>query len=326
MVSVSIIVPCYNEEEILPLTIEKLLNVKKRLVSKKLISEDSKILFVDDGSHDKTWELITNGSHKYNCISGIKLAKNVGHQNALIGGILSSHEDVVISIDADLQDNVDLMEQMILEFKAGNDIVYAARKSRLTDSFFKKTTAQFFYKLMLVMGVEIIYNHADYRLLSRRVVEALKKFKEVNLFLRGVIPLIGFQTSTVYYDRAERVAGESKYPFFKMLAFAINGITSFSVVPLRMITFVGLIFSFLSLCVGGWAFYVKIFTENSIPGWTSLLIPLSGIGGVQLFALGIVGEYIGKIYEEIKSRPRFIVDKETQKTDELFVNPESKSH
>ncbi len=308
MDKLAIIVPCYNEEEILPKTVKTLLKTLQTLKESNLISNDSEIVFVDDGSRDKTWDLIEKFAHLYQDVKGIKLSKNYGHQNALLAGLFNTDADCYITIDADLQDDVSVIKEMVEKYKQGCDIVYGVRKERKTDSFFKKFTAEMFYKFMKIMGVDLIYNHADYRLLSRRAVESLKQFNEVNVFLRGIIPLIGYKTDTVYYDRLERTAGESKYPLKKMFSFAWEGITSFSIVPLRFISFIGMVVFLLSFIMRGWVLWQK-FNGHVIPGWASTVLPIYFIGGIQLLALGIIGEYIGKIYTETKKRPRFFIDK-----------------
>jgi len=305
----SIIVPCYNEEEVLEETSIRLLSLLNRLVESTKISNNSAIYFIDDGSKDTTWAIIEDLVSKHKNIKGIKLSRNQGHQNAVLTGLFTANGDALVSIDADLQDDVEVIEQMVNEYQDGNEIVYGVRKERKTDSVFKRGTAEGFYKVMSMMGVDIIFNHADYRLLSRKVIEHLKDYKEVNLFLRAMVPLIGFKSTSVYYDRAERFAGESKYPLKKMLSFAWDGITSFSVMPLRMITTMGFILFFASVIMSVWILGVKLFTDTAIPGWASTVLPIYFIGGIQILSIGIVGEYIGKIYMETKQRPRFIIEK-----------------
>ena len=281
------------------------------LISKQKIAEDSFILFVNDGSKDRTWELIEEEHKKYPVsVLGLKLAGNVGHQFALTAGLITAKDmcDVTVSIDADLQDDVNVIEEMIDKFHAGNDIVYGVRKERKTDTFFKRVTAQGFYKVMSLMGVKTIYNHADFRLMSRRAVEQFSKYKETNLFLRGMMPLIGYQTDCVYYDRLERVAGESKYPLKKMLALAFNGISSFSVKPITMVTGLGVFILIASLCAAVYAL-ISYFMGHVVPGWTSLILSIWFLGGVQLLSIGLVGQYIGKIYMEVKQRPRYNIEK-----------------
>lgn len=307
----AIVVPCYNEEEVLKIASQALRDVLNDLVGKGKISSDSFILFVNDGSKDRTWELIEEEHAQYPVqVSGVKLAGNVGHQFALTAGLITAKDmsDVTISIDADLQDDVAVIEEMIDKFHAGNDIVYGVRRERKTDTFFKRTTAQGFYKVMELMGVKTIYNHADFRLMSKRAVEQFSKYKETNLFLRGMMPLIGYQTDCVYYDRKERVAGESKYPLKKMLALAFNGISSFSVKPISMILGLGLFIILVSVLAAIYAL-ISYFTGHVVPGWTSLILSIWFLGGVQLLAVGLVGQYIGKIYIEVKQRPRYNIEK-----------------
>lgn len=311
MDKLAIVVPCYNEEEVLKLASEALRGVLADLVQKGKIAEDSFILFVNDGSKDRTWELIEEEHAAYPVqVRGVKLAGNVGHQFALTAGLITAKDmsDVTISIDADLQDDVDVIEEMVDKFHAGNDIVYGVRKERKTDTFFKRTTAQAFYKLMSMMGVKTVYNHADFRLMSKRAVEEFSKYKETNLFLRGMMPLIGYQTDSVYYDRKERAAGESKYPLKKMLALAFNGISSFSVKPISLILAMGMFIIFAAVLAAIYAF-VSYFTGHVVPGWTSMILSIWFLGGLQLLAIGLVGQYIGKIYIEVKQRPRYNIEK-----------------
>ena len=307
----AIVVPCYNEEEVLKIASEALRGVLNDLIGKGKIAEDSFILFVNDGSKDRTWELIEeeHAAHPVQ-VCGVKLAANVGHQFALTAGLLTAKDisDVTVSIDADLQDDVNVIEEMIDKFHGGCDIVYGVRKERKTDTFFKRTTAQAFYKLMGLMGVKTVYNHADFRLMSKRAVEEFSRYKETNLFLRGMMPLIGYQTDSVYYDRKERVAGESKYPLKKMLALAFNGISSFSVKPISLILGLGLFIIFASFLALIYAM-ISYFTGHVVPGWTSLIISIWCLGGLQLLAIGMVGQYIGKIYIEVKQRPRYNIEK-----------------
>lgn len=310
MDKLAIVVPCYNEEEVLKIASEALRGVLDDLIGKGKIADDSFILFVNDGSKDKTWELIEeeHAAHPVQ-VYGVKLAGNVGHQFALTAGLITAKDmsDVTVSIDADLQDDVNVIEEMIDKFHAGCDIVYGVRKERKTDTFFKRTTAQAFYKLMHMMGVKTVYNHADFRLMSRRAVEEFSKYKETNLFLRGMMPLIGYQTDCVYYDRKERVAGESKYPLKKMLALAFNGISSFSVKPISLILGVGLFILFTSFVALIYAL-ISYFSGHVVPGWTSLILSIWFLGGLQLLAIGLVGQYIGKIYIEVKKRPRYNIE------------------
>lgn len=311
MDKLAIVVPCYNEEEVLKIASLTLRDVLEDLIHKGKISDDSYILFVNDGSTDRTWELIEEEHAAYPTrVCGVKLAGNVGHQFALTAGLITAKDmsDVTISIDADMQDDVTVIEEMIDKFHAGCDVVYGVRKERKTDTFFKRTTAQAFYKFMNLMGVKTIYNHADFRLMSRRAVEEFSKYKETNLFLRGMIPLIGYRTDSVYYDRKERVAGESKYPFKKMLALAFNGISSFSIKPISMILGSGIMIIFLSILAAIYAL-LSYFMGHVVPGWTSLILSIWFLGGMQLIAIGLVGQYIGKIYLEVKGRPRYNIEK-----------------
>ena len=300
MDKLAIVVPCYNEEEVLD-----------DLIGRQKIAEDSFVLFVNDGSKDKTWELIEEEHQAHPVqIRGVKLAGNVGHQFALTAGLLTAKDrsDVTVSIDADLQDDVAVIEEMIDKYHSGCDIVYGVRSDRSSDSFFKRFTAQGFYKLMAGMGVKSVYNHADFRLMSRRAVEQFSQYGENNLFLRGIVPLIGYQTDCVYYQRKERVAGQSKYPLKKMLALAFNGITSFSIKPISLITWLGALIVTGSILAAVYAL-ISYFTGNVVQGWTSLILSIWFIGGVQLLAIGLVGQYIGKIYVEVKHRPRYNIEK-----------------
>lgn len=309
MITLGIVLPCYNEEEVIFETTKRLTLLLKQLIDSKKVNDNSKIYYVDDGSQDKTWEIIESLVDKNSFVTGIKLSCNQGHQNALLAGLLNAEGDALISIDADLQDDVNVIEAMLDEYAKGNVIVYGVRRQRATDTIFKRWTALLFYKLMLNMGVNIEYNHADYRLMGRKAIESLKKYREVNLFLRGIVPLIGFQSNSVYYDRSERYAGESKYTLSKMLSFAWTGITSFSVTPLRVITVLGFVTLFLTIAMSFWIIGVKLFTGEAIPGWASTVLPIYFLGGIQIFAIGILGEYLGKVYNETKSRPRYIIDK-----------------
>lgn len=311
MDKLAIVVPCYNEEEVLETASATLRGVLDDLIAKQKIASDSFILFVNDGSKDRTWKLIEAQHNAYPVqVYGVKLACNVGHQSALTAGLLTAMElsDVTVSIDADLQDDVAVIEEMIDKFHEGKDIVYGVRKERKTDTFFKRVTAQGFYKLMAMMGVKTVYNHADFRLMSKRAVEHFSKFKETNMYLRGMMPLIGYETDSVYYDRKERFAGESKYPLKKMLALAFNGISSFSVKPISMIMGLGVIIILCSILAAVYAL-ISYFTGNVEPGWTSLILSIWFLGGLQLLAIGMVGLYIGKIYMEVKERPRYNIEK-----------------
>lgn len=303
-----LVIPCYNEEEVLPETSKRLTAKLGAMIEMGLISEDSKIVFVNDGSKDHTWQLIRQYHEENPMIQGINLSRNKGHQSALLAGLMTVKEycDMAISMDADLQDDVDAIDQFVEKYYEGCEVVYGVRSERKTDSFFKRASAQSFYKLMLHMGVEIVYNHADYRLMSRRALDEMEGFKEVNLFLRGIVPLIGFQSGVVTYERHERFAGESKYPLKKMLNFAFDGITSFSVKPIRMVTTLGIVIFAISILMLIY-FLITWCIGWTVPGWTSIVVSVWAIGGLQLLAIGIIGEYIGKIYMETKARPKFIV-------------------
>ncbi|MBS4176781.1 glycosyltransferase family 2 protein [Lederbergia citrea] len=305
----TIVVPCYNEEEVLHDTISQLTNLLRELEKEKLVSVKSKILFVDDGSKDATWQLIYKESLKEERVRGLKLSRNVGHQNALLAGVFTARNasDCVVTIDADLQDDLTVIREFVLKFREGFDIVYGVRQKRDSDSFFKRATAQGFYSFMKMLGVDLVYNHADFRLMSKRSLAELEKFEEVNLFLRGIVPLIGYNSTSVYYDRKERMAGETKYPLKKMLAFSLEGITSFSVTPIRLVMLCGFLSFFISLFLGAYFFALKAFGHTET-GWTSLIASIWLIGGLQLIAIGLVGEYVGKIYKESKRRPKYIVD------------------
>lgn len=309
MVKLAIVVPCYNEEEMLLISSKTLRNKLKSLNELNLVTKDSFILFVDDGSKDKTWELIEAEHEKYDSVYGLKLAGNVGHQFALTAGLLTAMDycDVTISIDADLQDDVDVFDEMIEKYNSGCDIVYGVRNSRKTDTFFKRTTAQAFYRFMSLMGVKTVYNHADFRLMSQRAVRHFSEFKEKNLFLRGIVPLIGYKTDSVYYERKARVAGVSKYPLKKMIALAVEGITSFSIKPISLVTTAGGVILFLSFLAFVYVLVSYIFWQVE-PGWSSLMLSIWFLGGVQLLSIGLIGQYIGKIYIEVKQRPRYNIE------------------
>lgn len=310
MIKLSIVVPCYNEEAVLSDSCTKLTDVINKLVAENKISPDSFILFVDDGSRDLTWQLIEEKSGDFSCVQGLKLSGNVGHQNALMAGLMTVKDEVdaAISIDADLQDDIAVIGEMVDKFTEGNDIVYGVRSSRTKDTFFKRFTAQSFYKLMNFCGAKSVYNHADYRLMSSRALKGLSMYKERNLFLRGIVPLIGYKSECVYYERKERLAGESKYPIRKMFGFAIDGITSFSIKPMSMIMGIGVLMIFLTICAAIYALgsYIRGYV---VWGWTSLILSIWFIGGLILFSIGLLGQYIGKIYLEVKERPRYIVEK-----------------
>ncbi len=302
------VIPCYNEEEVLHETAKRLQEKLSALIESKKISEDSRIVFVNDGSSDSTWKIICDLHAQDKIFSGINLSKNRGHQNALLAGLMTAKNfaDIVISMDADLQDDINAVDEMIEKYFGGADIVYGVRNKRKTDTFFKRFTAESFYKLMNILGCDIIFNHADYRLMSKRALEGMAQFSEVNLFLRGLVPMIGYKSDIVYYERAERFAGESKYPLKKMLFFAFQGITSLTIEPIRMITTLGFVIFMISLMMIFWIFY-QHFAGNTITGWSSILASIWFIGGLAIFSIGIVGEYIGKIYLETKHRPRYII-------------------
>ena len=308
-----IIIPCYNEQEVLPITAPMFLEKLKALVAADKISADSRILFVNDGSRDDTWQIIQKLSREEPRFTGISLSRNRGHQNALLAGLLEAKDkcDITISIDCDGQDDMDAMDAMGDAYQEGAEVVYGVRSSRKSDSFFKRTTAQGFYKLMNAMGVETVYNHADYRLLSAKVLRSFADFKEVNIFLRGMIPLVGFKSTCVYYERTPRLAGKSHYPLKKMLALAFDGITSLSIKPIRLITTFGFFVALLSLIGILWSVIVAL-TGNSVAGWASMICILCFLGGVQLLSVGVIGEYVGKIYLETKRRPRYIIEETTE--------------
>ncbi len=304
------VLPCYNEEEVLPETAKRLKEKMEFLCRTEKISGDSRILFVNDGSKDSTWDIIAALHNENPLFQGLCLSKNMGHQNALLAGLMIARQigDAVISMDVDLQDDIDAIDEMLEKYEQGADIVYGVRAERKTDTFFKRFTAQSFYKMMSLFGADIEYNHADYRLMSKRALDALAEFKEVNLFLRGLVPLVGYKTDKVYYDRAERFAGESKYPLKKMLHFAMEGITSLSTKPIKMISMTGFIIFFVSIVVLVYCI-IGNFLGKTIPGWTTTVVSVWAIGGLVMISLGVIGEYVGKIYLETKHRPRYIVEK-----------------
>jgi len=306
---VYLVIPCYNEEEVLPETNRRLTEKMNTMVTQGLADEKSRILYVDDGSRDKTWSLIQEYHQANPVVRGIKLAHNRGHQNALLAGLMTAMQDCdcAISLDADLQDDVDAIDEFVKKYLDGCDVVYGVRNKRDTDTFFKRFTAEGFYKVMKMLGADIVFNHADYRLMSRRALEGLSEYREVNLFLRGIVPLIGYRSDYVYYDRHERFAGESKYPLKKMLSFAMDGITSFSVKPLKMISNLGILLSILSV-LGLIYALISYFTNNAVAGWTAIVSSIWLLGGIQLLCVGMVGTYVGKIYSEVKARPRFRIE------------------
>lgn len=307
--ALGIVVPCFNEEEVLRETNARLVCLLSSMRSDGLISDGSSIFYVDDGSRDGTWGIIEKLSRAHDEVSGIKLSRNCGHQNALICGLMTAPGDMLISIDADLQDDVGVIPEMLSQYNNGFDIVYGVRKRRDVDAFLKRLTAELYYKLMAAMQVDIVFNHADYRLLSRRAIDALSEYREVNLFLRGLVPLLGYQSAIVNYDRGERFAGVSKYPIKKVFSFAWQGVTSFTTTPLRMITMLGFVVSFASMGLAIWALAANLVMNRALPGWASTVVPMYFLGGIQLLSLGIIGEYISKIYIEIKGRPRFHIDR-----------------
>lgn len=319
------VIPCYNEQEVLPETSKRLKEKLSTLVKAGKIDPESRIIFVNDGSKDRTWEIIRRLHEEAPVFGGVNLSRNRGHQNALLAGLMTvkDHADMAISMDADLQDDINAIDEMVEKYLNGTDIVYGVRSSRAKDTFFKKATAEGFYKLMNTMGVNTVFNHADYRLMSKRALEGLAEFREVNLFLRGIVPMIGYSTDVVYYERGERFAGESKYPLGKMLSFAIEGITSLSTKPIRMITFLGFFIFLVSIGILIYSL-VRHFMGATIVGWTTLMVSVWAIGGLILLSLGVVGEYIGKIYLETKARPRFLIEEFLNDT-ENAKKPEEKT-
>ncbi len=309
-----IVVPCYNEEDVLPITSKLFLKKIEELIQKKMIADESRILFVNDGSKDRTWEIICNLAAENEKYMGISQSRNRGHQNAVLAGLMEAKDacDITISIDCDGQDDMNAMDSMVEEYQNGCEVVYGVRSKRDTDTFFKKFTAEAFYKILNRMGAEVIFNHADYRLVSSRVLNAFADFKEVNIFLRGLIPLVGFKSTAVYYERHERIAGTSHYPLKKMLALAFDGITSLSIKPIHIISGIGLIISIFSFVGVIWSIVVQLLGKT-VAGWASMTSIICFIGGVQLICLGVLGEYIGKIYLEVKARPRYIISDRTSK-------------
>lgn len=315
MTNLGIVIPCFNEELALRETVRQILELRARLVGIGKISAESRIYFVDDGSRDGTWAEVESFVRSGLPVIGIKLSRNRGHQNALLAGLLGAQGDALVSLDADLQDDISAIERMLDLFHQGIDIVYGVRRQRETDSLFKRSTAKVFYRLIAGMGAPTVDNHADYRLMSRRAIDALKDYREVNLFLRGIIPLIGLPSATVEYDRAARVAGQSKYPLRRMLSLALDAVTSFSVFPLRLISVLGFLIFVGTMFVSGWALWAALFNENAVPGWASTVLPMYFLGGVQLLCLGVLGEYLGKLYIEAKARPRYVIERIAQAKD-----------
>lgn len=307
-----IVVPCYNEEEVLPITAGMFVDKINELTKKEIISNESKVVFVNDGSKDKTWEIICKMSEENTEVEGITLSRNRGHQNAVLAGLMEVRDncDITITIDCDGQDDIHAMNKMVEEYLNGCEIVYGVRDNRETDTVFKRVTAESYYKILKLMGAEVVYNHADYRLLSARVLQELAKYKEVNIYLRGMIPLVGFKSTSVYYKREERYAGKSHYPLSKMLSLAFDGITSLSIKPIRMIMGLGMFIAVLSFIGVVWSFLVRL-AGNAVSGWASMTSIICFLGGIQLICLGVLGEYIGKIYMETKERPRYIISETT---------------
>lgn len=304
-----LVIPCYNEEAVLPETTKRLTEKMHTMIRAEQVDPESRILYVDDGSKDKTWAIISEYAEAIPYVDGVKLAHNRGHQNALLAGLMTAMPlcDCAISMDADLQDDINVIDRFVEKYMEGCDVVYGVRNKRETDTFFKRTTAEGFYKFMKILGVDVVFNHADYRLMSRRALEGLSEYKEVNLFLRGIVPLIGFKSDYVYYDRAERFAGESKYPLKKMISFALDGITSFSVKPLKLISNLGILISVLSI-FGLLYALISHLCGVTVAGWTAIVASIWLLGGLQMLCLGVVGGYIGKIYSEVKQRPRFLIE------------------
>lgn len=321
MVKLNVVIPCFNEEDVLPETTRRVLALLEELVGDGMIDTSSSITYVDDGSDDRTWALIEGFHTNDPRVHGIKLSRNHGHQNALLAGLLSVEGDVLISLDADLQDDLAAIPRMMVEFRNGAEIVFGIRDRRDTDSFFKRFSARSYYRLLRRFGVNVLQDHADFRLMSRRAIEELRGFREVNLFLRGIVPLLGLRTAIVKYDRHARFAGKSKYPLIKMMVLATDGVTSFSTKPLQWSTYVGGALSLASLTFGLWALSVRLLTDQSVPGWASTVVPMYFLGGLQLLFLGVIGGYIAKIYAETKQRPRFIVEKTLRRRTKLSASP-----
>jgi glycosyltransferase involved in cell wall biosynthesis len=305
----AVVVPCFNEEAVLPQTARALTAVLERLAQAGAIARDSRVYFIDDGSTDATWEIVERLHAADARCCGIKLSSNRGHQNALLAGLFAAEGDAIVSIDADLQDDVEAIADMVEQARAGADVVFGVRAQRAHDSAFKRLTAKLFYRLLAALGVQVVLDHADFRLMTRRAVEALRAYPEVNLYLRGIVPLLGFRTARVEYARGARVAGESKYPLRRMISLGLQGVTSFSAAPLRLITALGFLVSLGSLALVLWAIWIRLFTDDAVPGWASTVVPIYFLGGVQLLCIGIIGEYLAKTYVEVKRRPRFIIER-----------------
>lgn len=307
--NLGIVVPCFNEQEVLRESSARLSALMDALEARGKITSESRLWFVDDGSNDTTWGILEELAQASTRVRAIKLSRNRGHQNALLAGLLTAEGDALISVDADLQDDLDVVEQMIDRFVDGSEIVYGVRRGRDSDSIPKRLTAVAFYRFMHLLGAKTIFNHADFRLLSRRAIEALREFREVNLFLRGIVPLIGLNSAQVYYDRHERLAGETKYPLRKMLGLALNAVTSFSVTPLRIITTIGFLIFLFTMATSLWVLWVRLFSDSAVPGWASTVLPMYFLGGIQILCLGVIGEYLGKLYSESKARPRYFIER-----------------
>lgn len=306
-VAIDLVVPCYNEAEALPETHRQLAQLTDSMIASNLISARSRIYYVDDGSQDETWSLIGALSKGDSRVTGLRLSRNFGHQSALLAGLLTATGDAVISVDADLQDDIAVIPDMVADYYAGSEIVYGVRRGRTTDTALKRNTALLYYNVLQAFGVRIVHNHADYRLMGRKAIRALQEYSEANLFLRGIVPLIGFKSTQVYYDRKARMAGESKYNIPKMLRLAIDGITSFSAVPLRFVSVMGMLVFVVSIAMATWVLWIKLFTVRAVPGWASSVIPIYFLGGIQLLCLGVMGEYLAKSYVESKRRPRYLI-------------------
>lgn len=311
-IKLHIVVPCYNEQEVLPEACRQFDALLGRLIDAGKIAAGSAIIFVDDGSADATWAMIEQAARARPRVVGLKLSRNRGHQNAVLAGLMTADGDAVITIDADLQDDIDAIERMVDRHLEGADIVYGVRNDRSTDSTFKRNSAVLFYRALAVFGVELVHNHADFRLMSRRAIEALRDYREVNLYLRGIVPLIGYRSATVEYERRVRFAGESKYPLSKMIKLAMQAITSFSTVPLQIITVTGFVVFAGAMAVSAWVLWISLFTDRAVPGWASTVLPMTVLGGIQILCLGVIGAYLGKIYGEVKSRPRYVIEQITQ--------------
>lgn len=307
-----IVVPCYNEQEVFPEACRQFDALLGRLIDKGKLAAGSGIIFVDDGSRDATWALIEQAAQQRPRVAGLKLSRNRGHQNAVLAGMMSADGDAVVTIDADLQDDIEAIERMVDRHLEGADIVYGVRNERATDTFFKRNSAVLFYRTLAFFGVELVHNHADFRLMSRRAIEALRDYREVNLYLRGIVPLIGYRSAIVEYERRVRFAGESKYPLSKMIKLALQAITSFSTVPLQIITVTGFVVFAGAMAVSAWVLWTALFTDHAVPGWASTVLPMTVLGGIQILCLGVIGAYLGKIYGEVKSRPRYVIEQVTQ--------------